>query len=250
MEGNQPDSLAPYPGPEQAEAGATASARPPAGGGGQQHAPEELPTYWPPTPPPPISVAREPAAASRPTTSFPARFGLYRSKGGEGGNRSFHVGEHDAQPLYAVSVLSRGTPRVVLHASRDASAPRLALVECEFEWRHSGGEAIRDLGGRPAGWKLVRLGAAGRTSVARRHSGAGPEMVRVAERVTASDGNEVVALWSTARWSYPKCLRFRFVESGATGAMGRRWALITVGTMLGVWESERFARFGGAAGDV
>lgn len=122
----------------------------------------------------------------------------------------------------------------------------------EFEWRHSGGEAIRALGTGMQGWKLVRLARRGRAQVVVQLSVDGSEerVLSVPGRYTSSDGCEVVALWAPRREQVGRLGNFKFVESGRIGCsgngagaaevgLGSRWRVLAVTTMLVMWEKGR-----------
>lgn len=91
-----------------------------------------------------------------------------------------------------------------------------------FEWRHTMGKEVTDLsGGMAAGWKLVRLGAAA-----------------IVEEGT-SDGLEVVAVWVSGRKTLKEAMKFRLLNSGASGMLGDSFAYAAVVTALGMWDHER-----------
>jgi hypothetical protein len=46
--------------------------------------------------------------------------------------------------------------------------------------------------------------------------------------------------------SMSKILSFRFLSSGANGALGERWAVMAVITALAIWDKERKARHNSA----
>lgn len=118
----------------------------------------------------------------------------------------------------------------------------------EFEWRQSRGRAIQKLDGRAQGWKLVRLRGAGKMETVMRYGrmDAGAEVVQRPGEYTTSDGKEVVAVWSNALFSHSKMIRFKFTESGSSGVLGERWAVMAVATMLMIWEIERRTKYGQA----
>ncbi|KAI5927937.1 hypothetical protein F4810DRAFT_705835 [Camillea tinctor] len=110
-----------------------------------------------------------------------------------------------------------------------------------FEWRHSRAPEVLGLGGRSSGWKLVRLATDA-------PAGTG-EMGFVGGGATSrSDGREVVAVWAWPAASRSKALKFRFLGSGAGGALGDRWQVAAVATALRIWDRERKARNSAAAG--
>ncbi len=220
---------------------------------------------------------------------FPPSFGLYTASAL---GRKYVLGEHQSQPLYAVSVHSglSGQPSTVLHSGPSTDLPPLAAADAAmfgssctvdlpplvvpvpgagaaaspqttarqermessggfvhrkmsfeievggggplrreaFEWRHSRGPEVAALGSAGGGWKLVRLGGAGPGV------GAGRE--------------EVVAVWSNVRMSLTKLLQFRFLNSGLSGVLGERWAVMAVITALRMWDREMRQRRRGAAG--
>ncbi|KAI2631981.1 hypothetical protein GGR54DRAFT_11548 [Hypoxylon sp. NC1633] len=234
---------------------------------------------------------------------FPPSFNLYRSSAFM--QRLYTIGEHQATPLYAVSLHSglSGRAHVIIHSGPADTAPPLATVnralwgldatitlpplpgssrdpaEVEehlaaksggfgapayafsveagtgaaaalrreaFEWRHSSGDAVQSLGGRVSGWKLVRLATDA-------PAGLGPDARFVpgapGSASSRTDGKEVVAVWSWAGRSYSnKTLLFRFLGTGASGALGERWGLMAVVTALRIWDRERRQRNQRAAG--
>lgn len=105
--------------------------------------------------------------------------------------------------------------------SPDGGEPRTEA----FEWRRSGGAAVRALGhGR--GYKLVRLAtdAVG--------GGAGGDL--------ATGGGEVVAVLSFVEWSWSKRAVFMFQGAGAAqGVLGEDWRLAAVMSALGIWDHWR-----------
>ncbi|OAA56168.1 hypothetical protein SPI_07779 [Niveomyces insectorum RCEF 264] len=98
-----------------------------------------------------------------------------------------------------------------------------------FEWRHSFGNAIAALGGARDGWKLVRLST---------QAPPGGQPPRPAPGFMTSDGREVVAVYSGAQMSLTKQLKFAFVGTGRSGALGERWAVMAVASALAIWEKE------------
>ncbi|XXG97107.1 hypothetical protein Hte_003402 [Hypoxylon texense] len=92
-----------------------------------------------------------------------------------------------------------------------------------FQWRHSSGKEVRalDARGHGDGWKLVRLA---------------PDAPAVDGATFASDGREVVAVWKKV-YSATKKLKFQFLGTGATGALGEPWALMAVASALKIWDS-------------
>ncbi len=102
-----------------------------------------------------------------------------------------------------------------------------------FEWRHSYGDAIADLGGSSEGWKLVRIDTAPPPGVSTAFRPGG---------YITSDGREVVAAWSAAVMSMTKRAKFAFLGTGRSGVLGERWAVAAVMTALGIWERERRRR--------
>lgn len=98
-----------------------------------------------------------------------------------------------------------------------------------FEWRHSSGNAIATLGGARDGWKLVRMSTQPLPGAPRPNPSLG---------FVSSDGREVVAMYSGARMSVSKHLKFAFVGTGLSGALGERWSVMAVTSALGIWEKE------------
>ncbi|CAK7262564.1 hypothetical protein SEPCBS57363_000130 [Sporothrix epigloea] len=102
-----------------------------------------------------------------------------------------------------------------------------------FEWRHSYGNAIAALGGARRGWKLVRMSTAALP---------GAPQSRPAPGFMSSDGHEVVAMFSEARMSMTKELKFAFAGTGLTGALGERWSVMAVTSALAIWQVEEADR--------
>lgn len=96
-----------------------------------------------------------------------------------------------------------------------------ARVE-SFEWRHTFGKEVSDLiGGTAAGWTLVRTGAVGQTG----------------------DGQgEVVAVWAAGYQSKKEAMKFRLLNSGASGVLGAMFESAAVVSALGMWDHVRRAR--------
>lgn len=95
-----------------------------------------------------------------------------------------------------------------------------ARVE-NFEWRHTFGKEVSDLvGGTAAGWTLVRTGAVGQTG----------------------DGQEVVAVWAAGYQSKKEAMRFRLLNSGASGELGAMFGSAAVVSALGMWDHVRRAK--------
>ncbi|KAI1417236.1 hypothetical protein F5Y13DRAFT_152332 [Hypoxylon sp. FL1857] len=96
-----------------------------------------------------------------------------------------------------------------------------------FEWRGSRGGEVRELDEYARGYKLVRLGGEG--------AGSGGERATRAANTT-SDGKEVVAVFAqNTKWSMNKVFKFQFLESGATGVLGDKFALAALMTGLKIW---------------
>ncbi|CAK7234626.1 hypothetical protein SBRCBS47491_009014 [Sporothrix bragantina] len=102
-----------------------------------------------------------------------------------------------------------------------------------FEWRHSYGNAVAALGGAREGWKLVRMSTAPLPGAPRPHPAPG---------FVSSDGREVVAMYSDARMSMTKQLKFAYVGTGLTGALGERWSVMAATSALAIWEKEEAVR--------
>ncbi|KAI1126888.1 hypothetical protein F5Y10DRAFT_243965 [Nemania abortiva] len=123
-----------------------------------------------------------------------------------------------------------------------ASAGRRQRVEA-FEWRHSYGPEVESLGGsRDDGWKLVRMSSSDARGAVRHTFPSLYLAKRYPSKVgTSSDGKEVVAVWCAAglgRSFSSKCMRFRFLGSGADGSLGQRWAVMAVASALAMWHND------------
>lgn len=81
-----------------------------------------------------------------------------------------------------------------------------------FEWRHSDCPEVKQLGGRGKGWKLIRL---------------------------SGEAEEIVAVWSVDLCSWKLSGEFQFLGSGATGELGRVWALMAVLTGFSIGQITR-----------
>lgn len=115
--------------------------------------------------------------------------------------------------------------------------PHTAWRREVFEWRHSHGDAVAAfLDGASSGWKLVRLADSSSDP-------SGSESRRLVWP-RSSDGYEIVAVWSHARLSLTKVLKFRFLGSGATGVLGERWAIMAVMTALRMYQHNQRNRNG------
>lgn len=231
----------------------------------------------PAVPDPPPSAASQQAGCStaqQVNRQFPPSFNLYR----RGGFSRIHtIGVHQDQPLYAVYPHGgfSSEPDLVLHNGPSETSPPLAtllfdswhrqmevalpplrganseetvrlpgfahqvfefkvhvnkpgeqgaLVYEAFEWRRSRGDAVGQLGGRSYGWKLVRLA----NNVL---PGAGGGEI-------TSDGREVIAVCTQNAYSMTKVWKFEFTGTGASGALGERFAVMAVITSLGIWLRE------------
>lgn len=106
-----------------------------------------------------------------------------------------------------------------------------------FEWRYTHGKTVRALregrgdgGLRKAmnriegGWELVRLDS------------------EVGFSQGPSGGEEVVAVWGEASVSLHKKASFAFLNSGATGKLGNRFANVAVISGMALWDEEQRQR--------
>ncbi|OTA95371.1 hypothetical protein M434DRAFT_393763 [Hypoxylon sp. CO27-5] len=235
---------------------------------------------------------------------FPQSINAYFQKAGF--SKTFHLGEHADQPLFAVTMHSGLTskPLLELHSGPKDSDPIIATANNEkrwssgrttvvqilpaafssisgaesasgsgttsaqeaekiimkqtnilknvtypfsvevglgkdlhvenFEWRSSRGGEVQGLDKYTRGHKLVRLGSEG--------VGQGGERSTRAANVT-SDGKEVVAVFAqNTGWSMNKVFKFQFLESGATGVLGDRFALVALMSALKIWYIEYLAQ--------
>lgn len=96
-----------------------------------------------------------------------------------------------------------------------------------FEWRRSYGKEVQDLATHSYGWKLVRLSNRVRSSsTSRSRRGRGH----------TSDGKEVVAVVAhNSSWSMTKGVKFAFLGSGLTGALGEEWEVMVLMSGLQLW---------------
>lgn len=96
-----------------------------------------------------------------------------------------------------------------------------------FEWRHTFGPEVGDLvgGGPAAGWKLVRID---------------PQSGAVGFRT--SGDREMVAVWVSGRKNLKEALKFRFLNSGASGELGHSFRYAAVMSALGMWDHLRRER--------
>lgn len=102
----------------------------------------------------------------------------------------------------------------------------------KFEWRASKGNEVKALvEGKvhhASGRKLVRL--------ATEADGVGGTRA-VRDQGASSDGREVVAVWAdNPKWSGNKAGALRFLGSGASGALGGRFAVMAIATSIRIWE--------------
>ncbi|KAI2464611.1 hypothetical protein F4781DRAFT_412295 [Annulohypoxylon bovei var. microspora] len=100
-----------------------------------------------------------------------------------------------------------------------------------FEWRGSRGGEVKGLDGSSfRGYKLVRLGS----------DSLGPGGERAARSAGASsDGKEIVAVYTAnGKFSMNKVFKFQFLESGATGVLGEKFALAVVVTAAKIGYTE------------
>lgn len=63
----------------------------------------------------------------------------------------------------------------------------------------------------------------------------------------SSDGRAIVAVWAGTGIFASRVLRFRFLDAGADGGLGRRWAVMAVASALAIWHRERRVRHRGLA---
>ncbi|KAI1761693.1 hypothetical protein GGR53DRAFT_459519 [Hypoxylon sp. FL1150] len=209
---------------------------------------------------------------------FPPAFNLYQESSFS--QRRFTLGEHQATPLYAVTVHSgwSGKPKVILHSGPTDTSPPLAAIDNEIFGCGSPPEVMPPSRNRPFAQRLHDSSGLGfatftfscQTAMVTggqrietyqwRHSrgnevkalgghGSGWKLVRVAPDAPApsgatfaSDGREVVAAFAWASGSLTKKIKFRFLGSGESGNLGERWAVMAVATALKIWARERRQR--------
>ena len=213
---------------------------------------------------------------------FPPIFHLYAQPF----SRTFHLGEHQDHPVYAVSTHHgwSGNPDVVLHTGTSKYDIPLAAAEITHtipmtltihlpalpgSKQEASIEPLLVYGGISRRFRFsIEVDAAGaiREEFEWRHSSGsaikdyacarqGWKLMRMATGppsyeqagYTSSDGKEVVAVWANVAMSMTKSWRFAFIGTGATGVLGERWAVMAVMTALLMWEQERRARASGTA---
>lgn len=97
-----------------------------------------------------------------------------------------------------------------------------------FEWRHSHGAEVHNLGGSKWGWKLVRLGPQAGSDDGKASS----------TEALASDGGEIVAVWADAKGlSMTRIGEFRLMGSGATGELGQSFSLMALVSCMIIWQT-------------
>lgn len=122
----------------------------------------------------------------------------------------------------------------------------------KFEWRRSRGSEIKQLGASWRGWKLVRtrsVGVGGDQLLNPVDSkdvddeslpGYSSEEEQKSQNgeVLAGEGSEVVAVWAkTGTWtSLHDVGELAFLNSGATGELGQRWAMMVLMSSLSIWQ--------------
>ena len=194
---------------------------------------------------------------------FPPAFNLYRRSAVFSGGRTYFIGEHGDQPIYAVSMHTgwSGKPDVIIHNGPTSDAPELAsydqktmsrgatvslggaVEEVEGHWGGGARSFSVDVGGgrreafewrRSTGEAVRGLGGSshGRKLVRLAAGGGGSGPV-------AGDGGEVVAVCTPSRWTGKKMMIFQFVGSGAMGVLGETWALMAVVTAVGIFERDQ-----------
>ncbi|GAB0139925.1 hypothetical protein EsHS_00000563 [Epichloe bromicola] len=80
----------------------------------------------------------------------------------------------------------------------------------KFEWRSSKTDELKELNQMSRGWKLVRL----------------------------NNGEEIVAVWTYAKWSMTKVAAFRFTGSGASGELGAVFTTMAVMSFIRHYQRE------------
>lgn len=135
------------------------------------------------------------------------------------------VAREHVESLFSRSGMGLGTYRFGIETGPAGDGPRE-----EFEWRHSGGDAVASLDAHYYGWKLVRLAHGPPAGIAN------GDMNFVGGGFTDSEGCEVVAAWAEARGSMTKAAKFQFMGTGLTGLLGERWAIMAVITALALFQ--------------
>lgn len=209
---------------------------------------------------------------------FPSGFSMYRESAF---NKSYMIGVHQNQPLYAVSCHTgwSSKPAVILHSGPNESMPPLAAVDSSpysttatmilpplpgtgsTEERMESSRGF----GFPSHMFSVEVGPNNqRERFEWRHSrGAevdslgglrrGWKLVRLDSNVRnggqfavggarTRDGDEVVAVWANVGMTLSKSFNFRFLGNGDNGSMGERWAVMAVISALRIWDKERKSR--------
>ncbi|KAI1781083.1 hypothetical protein F4818DRAFT_451301 [Hypoxylon cercidicola] len=250
---------------------------------------KQRPKSLPPPPLPAYSTSTTEGTAPPPTDQtppqqpqtkrqFPPVFNMYQESGFS--KRHYTIGEHQATPLYAVTVYPgwSGKPSVVLHGGPSDAHPPLAAID-QSSFGSAATVTLPPADAPPSSVAAVKIESAGGgfrlptytfnvgTGLFQwRHSGgaevrsldgrgAGWKLVRLAPDAPAargatfaSDGGEVVAAWAWASGSLTKKFKFRFLGTGASGVLGERWAVMAVASALKIWDSERRRRNAAAGG--
>lgn len=118
-----------------------------------------------------------------------------------------------------------------------------------FEWRRSRGDEVKKLGGSWRGWKLVRTRNVGSDHLKPIDSkdvdhvslpgySSDEEQAKSQNGDVAGDGSEIVAVWAKkGTWTSLHDLgELAFLNSGATGELGQRWAVMALMSSLSIWQ--------------
>nr|POE78047.1 hypothetical protein CFP56_09688 [Quercus suber] len=207
------------------------------------------------------SVASSPSSApvDAPGQLFPRTLNLYHDKFKNLKTTVMHLGEHQSQPMYAVTVnmgLS-GKVSLTLHNGPDISTPALGTVESVGMGLT---ESIITIPSPPARvpisermrlhqtWSsesytfpaTLRNGEVGNFVWRRSHSEAVRELDGYPwgwKLVRADSNDEVVAVLADNKKVGNEVAKFGFTGSGATGELGDEWATMAVLAAVRVWQT-------------
>nr|POF27641.1 hypothetical protein CFP56_71450 [Quercus suber] len=185
---------------------------------------------------------------------FPKAFNVYYDHSKKLTNAVLQLGEHQAQPQYAVTVHTAwsGKATVTLHSGAEDSAPALGSAESaglgltettlSVASTHVS-ERMHVHHHRTSDSYTFAAGGAGRFEWRQSHGDdvralGGYSWGWKLMRLDEGDGDdEVVAVLADNNKPGHKVARFGFVGSGAAGTLGDEWAIMAVLGALWIWQS-------------